>query len=568
MQGRRGFGAAAWVLLSLLMSSTLVVLAYGRAGSTGATYVAVPREQHYHPPTADLDCVSCHPSAVPPVQKGAATAVPGQELQISALPPEASLAHWWFGCDTCHTLHAGTTNLHLISEVIDTDYLPPEYAVKTGLRPVVFLNHEGPNSYADGDAVYDGVCEVCHTKTAHHRGDPSGDHTHFPGVKCTSCHDHAKYFQPTGITNHPQAVASCSNCHLGATGQPDLPGIHGYRCQSCHPSGLGGTILGPLGTWQKQCTECHNPSVAATGNLQTPTTSHRCILCHGAQRSIGNPQEMHREHIGKANCVVCHGFIPDTGTAIGSANRAICAVCHGPERYLGVSSREFHEEHGPKGASCLECHGGVRPPVDVITGTAVGTATNVCQVCHPTRSPSEFSRETGRLHKKHTGESIDCGACHMAANLQDDRSPMPAHDDPVRASLDRTGYRECGFCHGSSWSSDPQSVHLRHVAGQSQWCYNCHQASDSRPRGLEPPVTQPAEACRLCHGSRQYASTYPFSIHEKHADKEVKCYACHQLTPPLFNWPAAWMSPDLRSGGGSGGSGGGWGGGWSRGARP
>ena len=547
MRWRRRFGAAAWVPLSLLTS--LVVLAFGGAGSTASPPVVVPLQQHYHPPARGLDCVSCHPWAPPQVQKNAPAVVTGPQLLTSALPPEASLAHWWFGCGTCHTLHAGTTNLHLISEVIDTDYLPPEYAVKTGLRRVVFLNHEGPNSYADGDAVYDGVCEVCHTQTAHHRGGPSGDHSHFAGARCTTCHDHSNYFQPATLTSHPQPSTDCSSCHLGATGEPDLPGIHGHRCQSCHPSGLSSTILGPLGTWQKQCTECHTPSVAATGNRQTPTKGHRCVLCHGEQRSTDNLGWMHRKHIGKANCVVCHGFIPDTGTAISSGTRAICAVCHSANArdHDGVTQREFHDKHTSKGASCLECHGGVRPPVDVVTGPAVGASTNVCQICHPNRSPSEFSEQTSGLHKKHAGKSIDCGACHMAANLQDDRTPMPAHDDPVRARVDRTGGDECRLCHGSSSSSDPRKVHRRHVAGQFQWCYNCHQASDNRPPGLEPPVTRPAEACRLCHASRQYDATYPFSVHEKHALKEVKCYACHQLTPPLFNWPATWMSLDLPS---------------------
>jgi len=51
-----------------------------------------------------------------------------------------------------------------------------------------FRNEEGdppmPNSFADGDSTYDGVCEVCHTQTTHFRNDGSGSdqwHTNVGG---------------------------------------------------------------------------------------------------------------------------------------------------------------------------------------------------------------------------------------------------------------------------------------------------------------------------------------------------------------------------------------------------
>ena len=76
-------------------------------------------------------------------------------------------------------------------------------------------------------------------------------------------------------------------------------------------------------------------------------------------------------------------------------------------------------------------------PVDVIDGPAVGGATRVCDVCHRDRDPAGFD---DRDHEKHSDEKLDCGSCHQAANLQDDRDPMAPIDDPVRAMLDRGGY--------------------------------------------------------------------------------------------------------------------------------
>ncbi len=389
--------------------------------------------------------------------------------------------------------------------------------------------------------MYDGICEVCHTETKYHRGDPSGDHDHFPGVNCSNCHKHSDYFQPTGITDHPQTVTDCSNCHLNRTTQePDLLGVHEFDCQKCHPElDFSRTILGELGTFQGDCFECHNPNIVETGNMETPTKGHRCVVCHGEQESTTNIMDIHEEHTEKANCVVCHGFIPDVGTEIGSGNREICHLCHRTSED-SASIRELHQEMVPEGLSCLECHGGERPPIDVFPGPVVGNSTVVCEICHRDESPSKFKNGSG-LHQEHVGEKLDCGYCHADAILQDDREPMPALDDERRALVNRSGFNECRFCHEGGEDAGRREVHKKHVAKEWQWCYNCHEGDDQRPIGLAPPVTQPSEACGMCHDDERYRETFPFDIHEKHADKN-KCYACHQTMPQFFDWPEVWLS--------------------------
>jgi len=465
--------------------------------------------------------------------------------------------HWWFGCFTCHTLH-GTENLSIISDVIDTDYLPPDYTIKSGLREVVFLNQAGPNSYADGDAVYDGICEVCHTETKYHRGDASGDHTHFSGSTCTVCHGHDNYFQPPVLAGHPQAVTDCSICHANqATAASNLLEIHNYACQKCHPEfNYDRTILGALGTFQGECFECHNPDNEETGNLQTPTKGHRCIVCHGKQKRTRDKVKFHEKHTQKANCVVCHGFIPDIGTAIGSGDRESCRLCHDKPKDREPVAK-IHKKMVPAGLSCLECHGDVRPPVDVLPGAPVGDAAVVCDICHEKKSPDEFRRKSEKLHRKHADKKLECGFCHADAILQDDREPMPDLDDGRRQLLNRSGMEACRFCHEADKKhgrkagkkhdrkpgkkDDPPEVHRRHAAGQWQWCYNCHEGSDDRPTGLAPPATQPSEACGMCHDRKRYKDDLPFKIHKKHAGGS-KCYACHQTVPQLFDWPERWLS--------------------------
>jgi hypothetical protein len=134
------------------------------------------------------DVRSAHPSG-PEVTEKACTDCHSEY----AAPQESatSTGHYYVDitCTDCH-LMSGTSNLHLISEVIETWY--------TGPREVIFTRYFGKNSYADGDTVYDGVCEVCHTTTAYHRGDSSGDHTHHAGVDCTVCHPHG-FFAPIQV---------------------------------------------------------------------------------------------------------------------------------------------------------------------------------------------------------------------------------------------------------------------------------------------------------------------------------------------------------------------------------
>jgi hypothetical protein len=366
---------------------------------------------------------------------------------------------------------------------------------------------------------------------------------------------------------HPQPVTDCSVCHLNhSTNEYDLPGLHNNNCGLCHenPAGGGPTFLGPSGTWNNECSACHNPDIAETGNHNTPTKGHRCVVCHGEQRSTSSITSFHKNHTDRANCVACHGFVPDTGVEIGSGNRDNCKVCHSSTYSTGITT--IHKNMVPKGVSCLECHVDGRPLVDVVPGIPVGNAEHVCEICHSRKDPSDFRRDMKDLHKRHVGrENMDCGFCHIDAILQDDRQPMPENvDDSRRAMVSRGGFNACDFCHRSGKRADVDEVHQRHVARQWQWCYNCHEGNDQRPIGLVPPVTQPSEACRLCHSRKSYDDTTPFRIHERHnGDRtEVKCYACHQTIPPITDWPESWLNQDN---GDSDSGGGGWGGGgWSR----
>ncbi|MFQ5606192.1 MAG: cytochrome c3 family protein, partial [bacterium] len=114
-------------------------------------------------------------------------------------------------CLSCHQPHdPNRTNIFLIKGSVATP--------NSGERSVAFLAESGANSFADGDASLDGICEVCHTATNHHQNDGSapGGQSHNDGVNCTQCHRHADAFLPSGGAQvpAPHNLFDCAVCHV------------------------------------------------------------------------------------------------------------------------------------------------------------------------------------------------------------------------------------------------------------------------------------------------------------------------------------------------------------------
>ncbi|MBI5409453.1 MAG: hypothetical protein HZA14_08815 [Nitrospirae bacterium] len=121
---------------------------------------------------------------------------------------------------------------------------------KSGSKTTRFFNSTGPKSFTDGDATYDGVCEVCHTQTTHFRngvygGDPTYTnpaHTNVgspAGTNCITCHSHENGFRHGGG---------------GGTGCGDASSCHGTR--QSHPTHVGGSGM----QLSLACSDCHDTS--------------------------------------------------------------------------------------------------------------------------------------------------------------------------------------------------------------------------------------------------------------------------------------------------------------------
>ncbi len=199
-------------------------------------------------------------------------------------------------CTVCHCLTS--PNLANVCEVISTP--------NGGDREVVFVSRTGTNSFADGDAVYDGVCEVCHTQTNYHRhnGENPDPDPHYAGEDCIECHAHENEFSHGGGED-------CIACHGHDAGYEYAPGevssgagtyySHSTHteddaddrkgpylsCAACHDtenfpyfkSGLGDPPYSLAAT--DVCDACHSPGGSYDG-LDDPVTGARYNWIDGA----------------------------------------------------------------------------------------------------------------------------------------------------------------------------------------------------------------------------------------------------------------------------------------------
>ncbi len=161
-------------------------------------------------------------------------------------------------CGSCHNPHGAdeTTDEH---SGVSADNLslirddPTEYW-DSALDPAVF--HTSPDDFVFSDEPWNGICQTCHTTTDHHTNDATGDHTHYTGLACTSCHPHDMGFLPAG---------GCFDCHNQEQGsrrqivENEGDGGGDFVSTSHH---IGGEIQ------EVDCVACHYMSDHAYGTVK------------------------------------------------------------------------------------------------------------------------------------------------------------------------------------------------------------------------------------------------------------------------------------------------------------
>lgn len=140
------------------------------------------------------------------------------------------MTHNGMTCKDCHQTHnPDKTNIYMIKSTIAT----PNSGDKTVAYATSGLG-------ADGDATYDGICEVCHTSTTYHQNNGGGDHAHNVGTSCTDCHLHdASFAGGDCVTCHQTNYATwqISDAHVAHTTK------YNFACSTCHFERGSGTAF-------------------------------------------------------------------------------------------------------------------------------------------------------------------------------------------------------------------------------------------------------------------------------------------------------------------------------------
>ncbi len=291
----------------------------------GIVYATSDDRFHSSPQNPDIplidpdrvECTTCHSPHY--ADSGGANGGAGDGYILRAANDEALCQachtyeeHMGQSCLKCHQPHdPNRINIFLVNDGVTTP--------NSGGRLVMFIAETGDNSFADGDSNYDGICEVCHTLTTHHRNDGSGSSGHHPRKNCVSCHKHEDAFHFSMPTN-PSHIT-----HIEVNSKGPTP----LACEYCHGAGVYDIeVIVDNGT----CDSCHSPG--GFDGVQMAKTNWQSGVYQGNGLNLkpGNEQW----------CVTCH----DGGTSV-------CDGASAPnlERFYGSG-------HGRSGANreCLDCH--------------------------------------------------------------------------------------------------------------------------------------------------------------------------------------------------------------------
>jgi len=198
-------------------------------------------------------------------------------------------------------------------------------------RQVKFFDQTGPNSFSDGDAVYNGVCEVCHTLTDHYRNDgsaPDQDHENVGGAggtNCITCHRHVDGFGHGG-------GSECIECHGHDVGYEYSPGKLSqgkgtFQSHSTHTENDDDDLKGPF----IDCDACHDVNNYPYFKSGTDTDGNGkydisetdvCDTCHSPSGSYNG---VDNSTIGAKNNWY-QGVYEDA--ALKAGKETWCAGCH------------------------------------------------------------------------------------------------------------------------------------------------------------------------------------------------------------------------------------------------
>ena len=435
-----------------------------------------------------VECTTCH--GVHYTDSGGANNGEGDGYLLHATNSSAMCEschtypdHEGMDCLRCHQPHdPKRTNIFLVRDSV----LTPE----SGTLPVIFTAETGANSFADGDNVYDGICEVCHTTTNHFRNDgtaPQQNHENLggkAGTNCTDCHPHSNGFKHGGSGN------GCISCHGHDAGYEYAPG------QYCEGDG----------TAQSHSTHTENDADDLKGPFVT------CDACHDTSN-----YPYFKSGIDQNN----DGLIDLSETDV-------CNTCHSPNgTYDGVNDAVLGAKHNWKN--------GIYSGDSLAQGKA-----KWCATCHDESAANSKPDGSGVNAPNVVGNEnasypygIGWGYYKTGHGLAS--GSYPSTGAPA-ANLG------CEACH------DPQAKHIDHIHRTYKASSDNYQSGYRLKYSMDIPRTDSGspvsdfELCFQCHPSQKYLDQNNYSTNFRDDNDQRNSHAYHLGTGGGYRdrWDSDW----------------------------
>ncbi len=401
-----------------------------------------------------------------------------------------------------YNISRNTHNTIIVTSLFSTQIQPGKMfeiiTPNTGIKPVKFFRSTGAKSFADGDVIYDGICEVCHTQTTHFNNDGTAiDQLHSSvgyasGTYCIDCHKHYEGFKgawgiggshPTHLADDSGPKLLCLACH-GTCSPPEFRNLADTACED-----LAATDV---------CDNCHsnNGVSLAKSYWSVPGSSTGT----SGSWSITEGEE--------SFCGSCHDATPGNTAKDGSGsssyntmgdntNYGFYRTGHGLEtgNYPRLAWQDTSAAGNPAGEfqTCGDCHG--TPPLDEFGGIMIPIPPD-----YPPVTPCSFCHDITSLHFGSSNKRLRTDGFF---------------DNDQNNTI-------CKTCHSYDLSEGWAA------AAQPHFYTNSVDYENSAHSGL---------LCTECH--EVHGASGPFIAMTK-ADKEALCYQCHTEGGVVNNSISVW----------------------------
>lgn len=385
----------------------------------------------------------------------------------------------------------------------------------SGIKQVVLTATTGANSYADGDAVYDGICEVCHTQTRHHTNDGHDNSTHYDGEQCTSCHLHNTEFAAPYVKSHNIHIENenmiCADCHVEPMQHNPTIFADGQTldattvCGNCHlPTGpydgVNDPVIGAKTNWLD--------GVYDSNRQLLPGKENWCLGCH-----------VKTNHYDIAQCADCHLHGSNIGALFSSSHNIhlneegmLCVDCHSDPMWFNPTT--FADGQTFEATSvCANCHNSTGT-YDAVNDPVIGAKTNWAEGVYDADKillPGKENWCLGCHVKPNHYDGIQCAQCHRHGNTPG-AFQVKSHDMHLNV-----GNMRCADCHADPFQFNPTLFSDGQVLENTVVCGRCHD-----PDGAYDGVNDPQI------GAKNNWTDGVYDANDKLLPgKETWCLGCH-----------------------------------------